>query len=372
MSKNSLKVPFVDLKTQYQDLRSELEPRLKKTIEDCHFILGESVNSFEKEFADYCGTEYAVSTSSGTAALFLALSSLGIGKGDEVITAANTFIATVLAIHYTGARPVLVDVEENTYNLDINKVKKAINKKTRAIVPVHLYGQPVDMQPLLKLAKRYRLKIVEDACQAHGAEYKGRKTGTFGDVSAFSFYPGKNLGAYGDGGMVVTNSARIKDKMLMLRDYGQKRKYQHLIKGFNARLDTIQAEILRVKLSHLDRWNESRRLSAKKYNFLLNNLDGYVITPSQIPEVKHVWHLYVIRTKKRDVLQRYLKENGIFTGIHYPIPIHLQPAFSDLGYKKGEFPVTEKVAGEILSLPMYPELRDEQIEYVVKKIEGCL
>ncbi|MFH1046616.1 MAG: DegT/DnrJ/EryC1/StrS family aminotransferase [Candidatus Omnitrophota bacterium] len=367
-----LQVPFVDLKTQYQNLRAELDPRILKTIESCQFILGESVASFEQEFADYCGAKYAVGTSSGTAGLFLALVSLGVGKGDEVIAPANTFIATVLAIAYTGAKPVLVDVDEATYNLDIQKLKSAISKKTKAILPVHLYGQPVDMDPLLELAKKHKLKVVEDACQAHGAEYKGRRVGGLGDVAAFSFYPGKNLGAYGDGGMVVTNEPRIKDSLLMLRDYGQKEKYQHLVKGYNARLDTVQAEILRVKLPHLDRWNEARRAHAQRYTALLKESKGYLITPQLRSWAVPVWHLYVVRVKNRVALMQHLKEQGVSTGIHYPIPIHLQPAFADLGYKPGDFPITEKTAAEILSLPMFPELSDTQIEYVVEKIKEKL
>lgn len=372
MSEREMRVPFIDLPLQHHNLSGEINQRLHKTMESAHFILGEGVQEFEQEFADYCGVRFAVGTSSGTDALFLALLSLGIGKGDEVITPANTFIATVLAIHYTGARPVLVDIDEETYNLDIEKVKAAITKKTKALVPVHLYGQPADLEPLLALAKEHNLKVVEDACQAHGTEYKGKKVGGFGDASAFSFYPGKNLGAYGDAGVVVTNDINIKEKLLMLRDYGQKQKYQHLVKGYNARLDTIQAEILRVKLKHLDKWNEARRKNAQIYTSLLNGLADDILTPKEMPWARHVWHLYVIRTKRRDELQKYLREFEVFASIHYPISIHLQPAFSDLGYKKGDFPITEKVADEILSLPMYPELQQQQIEYVVEKIKEFL
>lgn len=363
-----MRVPFVDLQAQYQNLRDEINPRLLKTIASCQFILGENVERFEQEFADFCQVKYAVGVASGTAAIFLALKSLGIGPGDEVITAANTFIATALAIHYTGARPVLVDVDETSFNLDLEKVKQALNKQTKAIVPVHLYGQPADLEPLLSLAKEHNLKVVEDACQAHGAEYKGRRVGTFSDAAAFSFYPGKNLGAYGDGGMVITSNTDIKEKLLMLRNYGQKQKYKHLLKGYNARLDTIQAEILRVKLKYLDEWNEARRNNARIYTSLLKELDSHIITPKEMPWAKHVWHLYVIRVKKRDALQSHLQQAEVACGIHYPIPIHLQPAFANLGYKKGDLPVTEKVADEILSLPMYPELKGEQIEYVVQAI----
>ncbi|MFC1631547.1 DegT/DnrJ/EryC1/StrS family aminotransferase [Candidatus Omnitrophota bacterium] len=363
-----MEVPFVDLKVQYHNISKEIQARLLQTLESCRFILGPAVDQFEQEFADFCAVKYAVGLSSGTDALFLSLLSLGVGPGDEVITAANTYIATALAIDYTGARVVLVDMDQASYNLDVDKLKPALTKKTKVILPVHLYGQPADMAPLLKLAEKNNLKVVEDACQAHGAEYKGKRAGSFGQVNAFSFYPGKNLGAYGDAGMAVTNDAKIKNKLLMLRDYGQKQKYQHLIKGFNARLDTVQAEILRVKLKSLSQWNDARRRNAKLYNSLLKGVDG-VSLPDQILGVKPVWHLYVIRTAKRDQLQKYLKQAGVDTGRHYPTPIHLQPAFSDLGYKPGEFPVTERAAGEILSLPMYPELKSEQIEYVAQKIK---
>lgn len=372
MAKAKIEVPFVDLKIQYRTLKKELDRKILKALGDCHFILGPGVSKFEKEFAQFCNARFAVSTSSGTSAIFLALKALGIGKGDEVLTQANTFIATVLAIYYTGAKPVLVDIERDSYNIDVKKLEAAITKKTKAIVPVHLYGQPGNLGDLLRCAKKHKLKVVEDACQAHGAEYKGKRVGTFGDAAAFSFYPGKNLGAFGDGGIIVTNNSRLKDMLLIYRDYGQKKKYQHLVKGYNARLDTLQAEILRVKLKHLVRWNELRRKHAQSYTKLFKKLNGALIVPQEMPWAKHVWHLYVIRTARRNALLQHLKDNRIFAGIHYPIPIHLQPAFFDLGYKRGSFPVTEKIAGEIVSLPMFPELSKKQIKYVVDKIKDFL
>ncbi|MCF7907843.1 MAG: DegT/DnrJ/EryC1/StrS family aminotransferase [Candidatus Omnitrophica bacterium] len=367
-----MNVPFVDLQIQYRKLSKEINQRLIETVESGSFILGESVQKFEQEFANYCGAKHAVGIASGTAALFLSLKSLGVGRGDEVITPANTFIATALAIYYTGAKIILVDIDEETYNLDIKKTEAVINSKTKAILPVHLYGQPIDLEPLLALAKKHNLIVVEDACQAHGAEYKGKKVGGFGNAAAFSFYPGKNLGAFGDAGIVVTNDEKVKDELIMLRNYGQKQKYHHLVKGYNSRLDTIQAEILRVKLGYLDQCNEERRKSAQVYKTLLQSISDRILIPKEMSSVKHVWHLYVIRAEKRDDLQEYLKKAGISTGIHYPIPIHLQPAFSDLDYKKGDLPVTEKTADQILSLPMYPGLKEEQIEYVVKKISDFL
>lgn len=364
-----MKVPFVDLKSQYQSLAKEIDPALKSIMEKANFILGEEVGLLEEEFAGFCQVEFAVGVDSGTKALELALRACDIGVGDEVITVPNTFIATVLAISACAAKPVFVDVEPETCNINAGKIEQAITRHTKAIVPVHLYGQPVQMDEIINIAKKHKLMVIEDACQAHGAEYKGKRVGGFGDLACFSFYPGKNLGAYGDGGMVVTNNEQLKEKLLMLRDYGQKQKYQHLIKGYNARLDTIQAEILRVKLKYLEQWNEARRKNAKMYNLLLKDVNDHIVTPSEVSWAKHVWHLYVIRTAKRDALQDYLSQSGISTGIHYPIPVHLQPAFCDLGYKKGDFAITEKMANQILSLPMYPELTEDQINYVVEKIK---
>lgn len=360
-----MNIKFVDLKKQYKSIKSDVDAAINKVIENTDFVLGDDVEKFEKEFASYCNAKYGVGVGSGTDALHLALLANGIGKGDEVITAANTFIATALAISFTGAKPVMVDVNERNFNIDTKKIEEKITGKTKAIIPVHLYGQSADIGPVLELAKKHNLRVISDACQAHGAGYKGKNIGGYGDAACFSFYPGKNLGCYGDGGMVVTNDKTAAEKLVMLRNYGQKVKYQHLIKGFNSRLDTIQAAVLRVKLKKLDEWNKARRENAKKYNELLGNR---VITPVEEDYAKHIYHLYVIRVKERGGLQKFLDEIGIPTIIHYPIPIHLQKAYSELGYNLGEFPVTEKLANEILSLPMFPELTDEEIVHISDSI----
>ena len=360
-------IPLVDLKTQYLSLKPKIDQAIQRVIDNTDFILGKEVELFEKEFASFSEAKYGVGVASGTDALHLSLLALGIGSGDEVITAANTFVATVLAISYTGAKPVLVDINPDNYNLDVSLLKKAITKKTKAVIPVHLFGQPADMDPIMEVAREHNLKVIEDACQAHGAEYKGRRLGSIGDIGCSSFYPGKNLGAYGDGGMVLTNDEEIAQKVRMLRNYGSRIKYYHEFKGFNSRLDTIQAAILRVKLKRLDRWTEKRRKHAKKYNELLRKME--VVTPKEGGYAKHVYHLYVIRVKERDGLLKCLKSKGIFAGIHYPIPIHLLGAYQDLGYKRGDFPVTEQITKEIISLPMYPELKENGIKYIVDNIK---
>jgi dTDP-4-amino-4,6-dideoxygalactose transaminase len=360
-------IPLVDLKAQYLSIKSEIERAILRVIDNTDFILGKEVELFEKEFASFSEAKYGIGVASGTDALHLSLFALGIGSGDEVITAANTFVATVLAISYVGARPVLVDINPDNYNLDVSLLKKAITKRTKAIIPVHLFGQPADMDSIMKIARRYNLKVIEDACQAHGAEYKGRRVGSIGDIGCFSFYPGKNLGAYGDGGMVLTNDEKIAQKIKMLRNYGSRTKYYHEFKGFNSRLDTIQAAILRVKLKRLDKWIEERRKHAKKYNDLLKGME--VVTPKEEDYAKHAYHLYVIRVKERDRLLEYLKSKRIFAGIHYPVPIHLLDAYRDLGYKRGDFPVTEQITEEIISLPMYPELSEDKIRFVVRSIK---
>ncbi|MFW6140742.1 MAG: DegT/DnrJ/EryC1/StrS family aminotransferase [Acidobacteriota bacterium] len=362
-----MRVPFVDLKKQYENIKKDIHHSLEQSLKQTQFILGSRVKDFEQEFANYTQTQYAAGVASGTDALFLSLKALDIGKGDEVITAANTFIATVLSISHTGADPVLIDIDPETHTIDPSKIESCITSKTKVLIPVHLYGQMADMEFIKKIARKHNLKIIEDACQAHGAEYKGKKAGSWGDLGCFSFYPAKNLGAYGDGGMVVTNNPSLNQKLTMLREYGQTKKYHHQIKGYNSRLDTLQAAILSVKLRYLDEWNESRRNSASLYTELLS--DSKVITPEEATLCKHVYHLYVIRTPKRNELKEYLKTKGILCGIHYPVPVHLQPAFLDLGYKKGEFSITEKYAREVLSLPMYPELTNDQIRYAVKKIK---
>jgi len=364
-----MNVPFVDLKRQYDSIKDEVNTKINKVLQNTHFILGENSDAFEKEFANYCGVKYGVGVASGSDALTLNLKALGIGKGDEVITAPNTFIATVDAISRNGAKPVFVDIDPETYNIDVAEIEEKITDKTKAIIPVHLYGQPADMDEIIKIAKKYDLKIIEDACQAHGAEYKGKKVGSLSDVGCFSFYPAKNLGAYGDGGMVVTNNEQIAERIKMLRNYGQSKKYYHDFIGYNSRLDEIQAAVLRVKLRYLDEWNDKRREHAKLYNELLENVSG-IETPTEKEFVKHVYHLYVIRCKNRNELQNYLSSKGVSTGIHYPIPVHLQKAYKHLEYKEGDFPITEKYAKEILSLPMFPELTDEEIEAVVGLIRS--
>ena len=360
-----MKVPFVDLKTEYQLLKEEIDAAVAGVLGRADFVLGRAVSDLEGAFAGYCEAADAVGVDSGFTALELILRAYGIGPGDEVITAANTFIATALAIWTCGARPVLVDVEPDSCNMDPAQLEAAITPATRAIIPVHLYGHPADMDPILTLARRHNLRVIEDACQAHGARYKGRRTGGLGDAAAFSFYPSKNLGAYGDGGMVVTNDPALAEQIRLLRNLGQQAKYQHQIKGYNHRLDTLQAAILQAKLPHLDGWNAARRQAAALYDHLLAD----VATPSIADWAEPVYHLYVIRTSNRDALQAHLTAAGIATGIHYPIPIHRQPAFHGLGYRQGDFPFAGQLAGELLSLPMYPQLGSEAIACVAESIK---
>lgn len=357
-------IPFVDLKKQYLSIRKEIDAAVKSVLESGYLILGENVKSFEKEFANYCEAKFGVGVANGTEAIFLALLACGIGRGDEVITVPNTATPTVLAICHTGATPIFVDICPQTYNMDDSKVEEMITKRTRAILPVHLYGQVANMDPLIEIARKYNLKVIEDACQAHGSEYKSRKSGSLGDVGCFSFYPTKNLGALGDGGMVVTNNEKIADKIKMLRVYGQKTGtgYHSYLKGFNSRLDELQAAILRVKLKKLDEWNGKRCENARLYNELLK--DENIVTPVEAEYSKHVYHLYVMRVKNRDKLKQHLRSKGVYTKIHYPIPVHLQKAFSDLELCEGSFSTTEKISKEILSLPMFPELSKGQIEEV--------
>lgn len=358
-----MQIPFVDLKAQYNLIKDEIDETIHRVIDKTSFIMGEEVRRFEEEFALFCKAKYAVGVANGTEALMLALKACGLTSGDEVITVPNTFIATTEAITMIGAKIVFVDVDPDTYNIDVSKIEEKITAKTKAIIPVHLYGQPADMDPINQLARKYNLKIVEDAAQAHGAEYKGRRVGTLGDITCFSFYPGKNLGAYGDAGAVVTNNEELAQKVAMLRNHGRTKKYLHQIEGFNSRLDALQAAILRVKLRHLEDWNEERREKAKLYNQLLEPFPK-IITPKMLDSTVPVYHLYVVRIKNRDRLQNILKTKGISTGIHYPLPLHLQPAYSYLGYKEGEIPMTERVSKEILSLPMYAELKEEDITYI--------
>jgi dTDP-4-amino-4,6-dideoxygalactose transaminase len=334
-------VPFVDLRAQHAHLAAEIQTAVQQVFERGDFIHGAEVERFEAEYAEFIGTRHAIGVGTGLAAIELALRAFGIGPGDEVIAPANTFIATVLAIVAAGARPVLVDMDRESYTIDPAALAAAVTYRTRAIVPVHLYGQPVDLDAVLAVATRHHLVVIEDAAQAHGARYKGKRIGRFGHAAAFSFYPSKNLGAYGDGGMIVTDDDRVAAKLRLLSNYGQRAKYDHAIAGTNSRLDTVQAAVLRVKLPYLDGWNA---------------------------DADHIYHLYVIETTRRDELQRALHARGIHTGIHYPVPVHLQGACADLGHRRGDFPATEAAAARILSLPMYPELTDGQVDYVASAV----
>jgi dTDP-4-amino-4,6-dideoxygalactose transaminase len=360
-------IQFVDLKKQYAPLKDDILKGIAKALDGMHLFLGENIQALEREFAEFCGAQYGTGVSDGTTALHLILRALDIGAGDEVITVSHTFIATTEAIMLTGARPVFVDIDPHTFLMDTRQVEEKITAHTKAILPVHLYGQPVDMDVLMDIARRHHLFVVEDACQAHGARYHDFQIGSIGDATAFSFYYSKNLGAYGEGGFISTNNADIHRKVRMLRDHGSETRYHHDLIGFNARPDELQAVILRAKLPHLAVWNLKRRNHAALYNRLL--VDTPVLTPEIAPDRKSVFHLYVIRTPQRDALQAYLKEKGVFTGIHYPIPIHLQKATASLGYHPGDLPVTEQVVQEILSLPMYAELEEYEIEYVCNCIQ---
>lgn len=364
-----MKIPFVDLKTQYQSLRPEVDEAMQSVLDRTAFIMGPEVAAFEKSFADYLGVKHVVGVGSGTAALRLALEALGVGPEDEVITVPDTYFATCEAISHVGAEVRFVEADPKTYNLDPTKLEAAVTRRTKAILPVHLYGQPADMAPILEIARRNNLYVVEDAAQAHGAIYQGQKVGTFGDIACFSFYPGKNLGAYGDGGAVVTDDDQIDARLRLLRNHGQEVKYEHLVVGYCDRLDNLQAAVLGVKLPHLDSWNEQRRSRAAIYDECLQNVPG-VVTPHVSDDCEHVYHLYVIRVTdgRRDALQNYLQEVGVATGLHYPIPVHLQQAYTGMGHKKGDFPISEQLAAQGLSLPMFAELSDEEAVYVADKI----
>ncbi|MFH0738965.1 MAG: DegT/DnrJ/EryC1/StrS family aminotransferase [Candidatus Omnitrophota bacterium] len=368
-----MKVPFLDLSGQYKEIKKDFSLAFKEAVKRSDFILGKDVGIFEKDFAGYCNRKFSVGVNSGTDALFLGLKSLGIGPGDEVIVPAFTYIATSLAVTYTGARPVFVDIDEDNYNIAVDKIEPAITKNTRAIIPVHLYGHPADMQPILEIARKNNLKVLEDTAQAHGARYQfsdGRWAivGSMGDIGCFSFYPTKNLGAFGDAGMIVTDDEAAYKKILMLRDYGRSSRYEHVTLGFNSRLDTVQAAVLRSKLPHLDKWNDSRRKNAGRYNSKLKGLRS-VITPKELGYARHVYHVYGIRVKERERVMSELAKDDISTLIHYPIPLHLQEVYKNLNYKKGDFPVAERVAEEIISLPMYPHLKSSQISFICAKLK---
>lgn len=372
-----INVPFVDLKTQFRALKKEIHEAMEGVFDSGCFILGEKVKRFEEEFSAYCGCKYGIGVGSGTEALHLALVACGIEYGDEVITVPNTAVPTVSAITFAGATPLFVDVEQQTSTMDPNKLEDFLKREIKlkgsstikAIIPVHLYGHPADMDPIMELAEVYNLKVIEDACQAHGAEYKGRKAGSIGDAGCFSFYPTKNLGGYGDGGIIVTDDINLSEKLKQLRNYGQKNRYISPIKGFNSRLDEIQAAILLVKLRYLDRWNEQRREKANLYNNLLN--DSKVESPVESDYARHIYHLYVIRCEERDILKRRLESNGIKALIHYPIPIHMQGAYKHLTPKECSLPVTEQHCNSILSLPLYPELENCSIEEICRLINEC-
>ncbi len=403
-----MNVPFLDLKAQYASIKDEIHSAIDQVLEATAFAGGPFVAQFEKEFASFCGCAHAMGVGSGTEALWLCLLAAGIGPGDEVITVPDSFIATAEAITFCGATPAFVDVDEKTYNMDPAKLEEYLKKRfgrgsssrnmepatrnpsapnpmvgglkpeswsvkpgasrPRAVIPVHLFGQPADMGPIMEIAGKYRLLVIEDACQAHGAEYKGKKAGSIGAAGCFSFYPGKNLGAYGEAGAVVTNDAEMAGKIRMIRDHGQSKKYYHGLVGWNDRMDGIQGAVLKAKLKHLPAWNEARRRNARLYNQLLSGVEG-VILPQEAEYAKHIYHVYAIRVAKRDKVMSALAEKGINCGIHYPIPIHLQEAYRSVGWKKGDFPVAEKCADEFLSLPMYPELSAEQIAFVAQQIK---
>lgn len=361
-------IPFLDLKAQYASIKHEVDAAVLGVLASTQYVLGEQVAEFEREFAAYCGTKHAIAVNTGTSALHLALIAAGVGPGDEVITVPFTFVATASAICYVGARPVFIDVEPVTLTMNPDQLEAAITPRTKAIVPVHLYGQMADMDAIIEIADRYQLPIVEDACQAHGAEYRGRRAGSVGALGCFSFYPGKNLGACGEGGIVTTDNDDHAKMLRMLRDWGQEQRYHHTLKGFNYRMDGIQGAILRVKLSHLDTWTNARRMHAAHYSSLLKGMANLAI-PVELPDRRHVYHIYAIRTRLREGLQRALHADGIQTGLHYPIPVHLQEAHADLGYELGDFPVAERAAREVLSLPIYPEMTARQIEQVAASVE---
>lgn len=359
-------IPLVDLKAQYTTISDEVKVAIQGVLESCQFALGSEVSTFENQFAAYCNVSQAIGVNSGTSALHLALLAAGVGPGDEVVTVPFTFVATAAAIHYTGATPVYVDIDPETFNMDPAKLDAVITAKTRAIVPVHLYGQPADMDPINQIARERGLVVIEDAAQAHGAEYKGRRVGSLASMACFSFYPGKNLGAYGEAGLVTTDNPDYAKKIRMLRDWGAEQKYHHVIKGYNYRMEAMQGAILRVKMQHLEKWTEARRAIARRYDQAFAGTG--VRTPQPTANNRHVYHVYAIRSAARARWQQELTARGIQTGIHYPIPVHLQPAYADGRWTKGDFPHAERAAEEVLSLPMYPELQELQQNEVVQAV----
>ncbi len=366
-----MQVPFLDLRAQHDPLRQEILAAIQEVIESNAFAGGPFVTRFEQDFAAHCGVNHAIGMGSGTEALWLALIAMGIGPGDEVITVPSTFMATAEAITYCGAKPVFVDIEDRTYTLDPARLESAITPRTKAIIPVHLFGQTADMDPIMAIAKKRGIFVIEDACQAHGAEYKGRRAGSISDVGCFSFYPGKNLGAMGEAGAAVTNNVRLKEQMEMLRDHGQRKKYHHALVGWNARMDGMQGAILRVKLRHLDKANALRRQHAAAYRELLSQ-EPNIVLPTEAQERKHIYHLFAVRVQRRDAILETMSKAGVQCGIHYPIPVHLQEAYQALGLGTGTFPVAERCADEFLSLPMFPELSREQVETVARELKAAV
>jgi dTDP-4-amino-4,6-dideoxygalactose transaminase len=370
-------IPFLDLKAQYRQIKTEVDAAVAKVIDSAHFVLGPAVAGFEGNFAAYCGTDQCITVNSGTSALHVALLAAGVGPGDEVISVSMTFVATTAAILYVGAVPVLVDVDPVTWTMDPTLVEAAITPRTKAILPVHLHGLVADMDSIIEIARRHKLIVIEDAAQSVGAEYKGRRAGSLGDIGCFSFYPGKNLGAYGEGGAIVTSNPEFAEKCRMLRDWGQQSKYEHVLQGYNYRMDALQAAILDVKMGHIEAWTEARRAVAAEYDRLLTH-GGYQ-RPRPSPRCRHVFHVYAVQVPERDAVQSGMSHAGIVTGIHYPIPVHLQKAYENLGYRRGELPVTEAITERFLSLPIYAELSLEQVAEVVSVLDesvinaaGCL
>jgi dTDP-4-amino-4,6-dideoxygalactose transaminase len=359
-------IPYLDLKAQYLTIKDEIDSAIKDVVESCHFVLGEQVEAFESEFAKFCGTEYALGVNSGTSALHLALLAAGVKAGDEVITVSDTFVATAAAICYTGALPVFVEIDPRSCTIDPAKLEAAITPRTRVIMPVHLYGGCAGMDSINEIAARHNLIVIEDAAQAHGADYKGRRAGSLSSIACFSFYPGKNLGAFGEGGAVTTNNPDYAKRIQRLRDHGQSQKYYHDEVGYNYRMEAIQGAVLRVKLRHLDDWTAARRRHAAAYQASLTGADVRLLEP--LAKTQPAWHIFPVFTSKRDALVEYLKIRGISTGIHYPIPVHLQRGFAHLGYRKGDFPLTEKACDEVLSLPMYAEMPQQYVDEVVAAI----
>lgn len=363
-----MKIPFLDFKPMHSEIEKEINEKFLEVYRSNWLILGEQVESFEKEFADYCDVKYCVGVGNGLEALTLILKAYSIGAGDEVIVPSNTYIATALAVSNVGAKPIFVEPNIETYNINPDIIEKAITNKTKAIMAVNLYGQAANIDSINNIAKKYNLKVIEDSAQAHGSLYNGKKAGSLGDASGFSFYPGKNLGALGDAGAVTTNDKELADRIKILRNYGSDKKYHNLYKGYNSRLDELQAGFLRVKLKYLDKWNNERRKIAEIY---LNNIKNSKIVLPYVPNYANpIWHIFIVRTEQRNKLQNYLKENDIGTLIHYPIPMHLQPAYKELNFKKGNFPIAEKIANEVLSLPMWYGMKDEEIQYVIDKINA--